>query len=92
MVSGQVSPLLFLVSPGRGELVEVNFLSGLRTGSEWRADTKTLRHMLTHLPKNPYCPHCQRAKIENAKLRRKGGVLRMTWQTLGTLPLLTLWC
>ena len=29
--------------------------------------------MLTHLPKNPYCPHCQRAKMENVKLRRKGG-------------------
>ena len=28
---------------------------------------------VTHLPKNPYCPHCQRAKMENVKLRRKGG-------------------
>ena len=46
---------------------------GLRTEAEWRADAKTLRHMLTHLPKNPYCPHCQRAKMENVKLRRKGG-------------------
>ena len=51
-----------------GDIVEINFLSGLRT----EADAKTLRHMLTHLPKNPYCPHCQRAKMENVKLRRKG--------------------
>ena len=29
--------------------------------------------MLMHLPKNPYYPHCQRAKIENVKLCRKGG-------------------
>ena len=56
-----------------GDIVEINFLSGLRTEAEWRADAKTLRHMLTHLPKNPYCPHCQRAKMENVKLRRKGG-------------------
>ena len=55
-----------------GDIVEINFLSGLRTEAEWRADAKTLRHMLTHLPKNPYCPHCQRAKMENVKLRRKG--------------------
>ena len=62
--------------PGEGDdddIVEINFLSGLRAEAEWRADAKTLRHMLTHLPKNPYCPHCQRAKMENVKLRRKGG-------------------
>ena len=62
--------------PGEGDdddIVEISFLSGLRTEAEWRADAKTLRHMLTHLPKNPYCPHCQRAKMENVKLRRKGG-------------------
>ena len=56
-----------------GDIVEINFLSGLRAEAEWRADAKTLRHMLTHLPKNPYCPHCQRAKMENVKLERKGG-------------------
>ena len=77
-----------------GDIVEINFLSGLRAEAEWRADAKTLRHMLTHLPKNPHCPHCQRAKMENemSNFAAKVVLLRMTWQASGTLPLLTLWC
>ena len=51
--------LLALGEGDDGEIVEINFLSGLRTEAEWRADAKTLRHM--------------RAKMENVKLRRKGG-------------------
>ena len=31
-----------------------------------RAEAKSLRHLLTHLPKNPYCVHCQQAKNETA--------------------------
>ena len=30
--------------------------------------------MLTHLPKNPHCSVCIRAKMENVKTRRQGGV------------------
>ena len=29
--------------------------------------------MMTHLPKNPFCSHCQRAKMENVRLFRKKG-------------------
>ena len=29
--------------------------------------------MMSHLPKNPFCPHCQRAKMENVRLHRRGG-------------------
>ena len=68
-----------------GEIVEINFLSGLRTEAEWRVDAKTLRHMLTHLAKNPYCPHCQRAKMENVKLRRKGGAAAHDMANFGDL-------
>ena len=28
-----------------------------------RAESKSLRHLMTHLPKNAYCEHCQRAKF-----------------------------
>ena len=37
--------------------------SGLRRGS--------IRHLMIHLPKNPYCDACQRAKTENIKSYRQ---------------------
>eukprot|EP00439_Symbiodinium_sp_Y106_P074569 s3106_g14.t1 len=36
-----------------------------------RAEAKSIRHLMTHLPKNPYCDACQRAKTENVKSFRQ---------------------
>ena len=34
-----------------------------------RAEARSLRHLMTHLPKNTYCAHCQRAKITSKPAR-----------------------
>ena len=36
-----------------------------------KAEAKSIRHLMTHLPKNPYCDACQRAKMENVKSFRQ---------------------
>ncbi|CAE7251308.1 JNK [Symbiodinium sp. CCMP2592] len=36
-----------------------------------REEAKSIRHLMTHLPKNPYCDACQRAKMENVKSFRQ---------------------
>ena len=56
-----------------GEVVEIKHPKGYRTEDQLRAEAKTLQHMMTHLPKNPFCAHCQRAKMENVRLYRRGG-------------------
>ena len=56
-----------------GEIIEVKHPEGYRTEAQLRAEAKTLQHMMTHLPKNPFCTHCQRAKMENVRLHRRGG-------------------
>jgi hypothetical protein len=48
-----------------------------------KAEALTLKHMLTHLPKNPHCVVCQRAKMENVKLRVQGGVDHFGYQKFG---------
>ena len=55
------------------DTVELEGHCPLRSAEDWRADALTLRHMMTHLPKNPFCSHCQRAKMENVRLFRKKG-------------------
>ena len=63
--------------PGSGpneDAVELEGHGPLRSAEDWKADALTLRHMMTHLPKNPFCSHCQRAKMENIRLFRKKGV------------------
>ena len=37
-----------------------------------KEEAKSIRHLMTHLPKNPYCDACQRAKIENGKVLSPG--------------------
>ena len=37
------------------------------TRKDLRAEAKSLRHLLTHQPKNPYCDACTRAKMRNKK-------------------------
>ena len=36
-----------------------------------QAEAKSLAHQLTHLPKNPWCPACQAAKMNKRHARRK---------------------
>ena len=37
-------------------------------------EAKSLSHIMTHLPKNPHCEICQRAKMENVKSYRGEGL------------------
>ena len=39
-----------------------------------KAEALSVERMLTHLPKNPYCSVCRRAKLENVKTKKHGGV------------------
>ena len=39
-----------------------------------RAEAKSLKRLMTHLPKNPYCDACQRAKMVNVKSFRGDGI------------------
>ena len=42
-------------------------------GEKLKEDAKSLSHMLTHVPKNPYCTTCQRAKMQaKSAPNRKG--------------------
>ena len=38
-----------------------------------RAEAKSVQHLMTHRPKNPYCPVCQRAKMMAPHARKLGG-------------------
>ena len=46
-------------------------------------EAKSMRHLLTHLPKNPHCSVCQRAKLENMKSRKKGGTAAFGFKNFG---------
>ena len=46
-------------------------------------EAKSMKHLLTHLPKNPHCSVCQRAKLENMKSRKKGGVEAFGFEHFG---------
>ena len=36
-----------------------------------KEEAMPVRHLMTHLPSNPYCPACKRAKLPKAQSRRK---------------------
>ena len=38
-----------------------------------KAEAISLRHLMTHMPKNPWCPACQRAKMQRRSCRRVDG-------------------
>ena len=42
-----------------------------------RAEAASLEHQLTHRPKNPFCPICQRAKTYASQARKTGGSSRI---------------
>ena len=48
-----------------------------------KAEAKSVTHMLAHLPKNPFCSVCQRAKLENAKSYKHGGVSAHKYESFG---------
>ena len=50
---------------------------------DFKAEAKSVTHMLTHLPKNPFCSVCQRAKLENAKSYKHGGVSAHKYESFG---------
>ena len=57
--------------------VEVHVLKGRQNEEALRAEAKTVQHMLSHRPKNPFCPVCQRAKMYAPHARKRGG-----WSTV----------
>ena len=36
-----------------------------------RIEAKSLRHLMTHKPRNPFCAACQRAKMQSKPARSK---------------------
>jgi len=59
------------------------------TDSDGREDLKrealSLRHQLTHVPKNKYCPACMRAKMLRKPARRSKGKIAEQLQKFGNL-------
>jgi hypothetical protein len=48
-----------------------------------KIEATSIQHLTTHLPKNPYCVACQRAKLENVRGSRKGGIASYDFKTFG---------
>ena len=42
-----------------------------RPRRDLKAEAKSPHHLLTHMPMNPYCEACQRAKMQRAPARRQ---------------------
>ena len=43
-------------------------------GEKLKEDAKSVSHMLTHVPKNPYCTTCQRAKMQATSAPNRKGL------------------
>ena len=54
-----------------------------RVKRDLKMEAKSLSHLMTHLPKNPRCEICQRAKMENAKSYRGEGLDGHTFEKFG---------
>ena len=54
-----------------------------RGEAELRDEARTLRHMVTHTPKNPYCETCKCAKMYNPTKRSKGESLTVESNKFG---------
>ena len=48
-----------------------------------REEARTLRHMMTHTPKNPYCETCKCAKMYKPTKRSKGESLTVESNKFG---------
>ena len=53
--------------------VEVHIPKSKKDEASLRAEAESVQHLLSHRPKNPFCPVCQRAKMYAPHARRKGG-------------------
>ena len=49
-----------------------------------RKEAKSIHHMLTHIPKNPYCEACQRAKMFKPPSRAVGGSTKVDAESSAT--------
>ena len=50
---------------------------------ELREEAKSIRHMLTHIPKNPFCDICTRAKMFKPPSRAVGGSTKVKAEKFG---------
>ena len=54
-----------------------------RAKRDLKMEAKSLSHLMTHLPKNPHCEICQRAKMENVKSYRGEGLDGHSFEKFG---------
>ena len=48
----------------------------LRQGRDLEKEARSLRHLLSHSPRNPHCQVCNEAVLNN-KAKRKGAVIEL---------------
>ena len=46
---------------------------GIRSKRDLKKEAKSLKHLMTHFPKNKYCSVCMRANMQNVRYQNKGG-------------------
>ena len=51
--------------------------------AELRKEATIVHHLLTHMPKNPFCPVCQRAKMDKPPSYKTDGVRSIKSETFG---------
>ena len=54
-----------------------------RGEAELRKEATSAHHLLTHMPKNPFCPVCQRAKMYKPPSKKTDGVRSIKSETFG---------
>ena len=54
-----------------------------RGEAELRKEAKSVHHLLTHIPKNPFCPVCQRAKMYKPSSYKTGGIRSIKSDSFG---------
>ena len=51
--------------------------------AELRKEAKSVHHLLTHMPKNPFCPTCQRANMYKPPSYKTDGIRSIKSETFG---------
>ena len=75
---------------GRLQLPEPHQLIAVKLHFEKRPGPGTLRHMMTHTPKNPFCETCKCAKMYKPTKRSKGESLTVESNKFGITSLGTI--